>query len=114
MLLNALLVVGAVLLLAQVVMLWRFTHVVGTIRRYEARLGHVGDTMTLLTETLETGFRAMALEIERLASADAPRADSARQRDADGHRRAAWAQHPADRGRRAGVGGRSATPPPPV
>ncbi len=76
MLLNVLLIVGSTLLLAQVVMLWRFTHVVGTIRRYEARLGHVSDTMTLLTETTETGFRAMAVEIERLASAEAPRADA--------------------------------------
>lgn len=75
MLLNALLVVGSILVLAQIVMLWRFTHVVGTIHRFEARLGHVGDTMTLLTETTETGFRAMALEIERLASAESTRPD---------------------------------------
>jgi hypothetical protein len=73
MLLNSLLVAGSILLLAQIVMLWRFSHVMGTIRRYEERLGHLGDTMTLLTETTESGFRAMALEIERLATADAQR-----------------------------------------
>ena len=73
MLLNSLLVAGSILLLAQIVMLWRFSHVMGTIRRYEERLGHLGDTMTLLTETTEAGFRAMALEIERLATADAQR-----------------------------------------
>ena len=77
MLLNSLLVVGSILLLAQIVMLWRFTHVVGTIRRYEERLGHLGDTMTLLTETTETGFRAMALEIERLAASEAAKAPQA-------------------------------------
>lgn len=76
MLLNGLLIAGSVLLLAQILMLRRFTHVVGTIRRYEERLGHMGDTMTLLTETIETGFRAMAVEIERLAAAESPRADA--------------------------------------
>lgn len=73
MLLNSLLAAGSILLLAQIVMLWRLSHVTGTIRRYEERLGHLGDTMTLLTETTEAGFRAMALEIERLATADAQR-----------------------------------------
>lgn len=78
MLLNSLLAVGSILLLAQIIMLWRFTHVVGTIRRYEERLGHLGDTMTLLTETTETGFRAMALEIERLAASEAAKAPPVR------------------------------------
>ena len=53
MLLNSLLAAGSILLLAQIVMLWRLSHVTGTIRRYEERLGHLGDTMTLLTETTE-------------------------------------------------------------
>jgi len=73
MLLNSLLAAGSILLIVQIVMLWRFTHVTGTIRRHEARLGHLCDTMTLLTETTESGFRAVAMEIDRLATPAAPR-----------------------------------------
>jgi hypothetical protein len=39
------------------------------VARVEGRLGHLADAFALLTETSETGFRAVANEIERLSDA---------------------------------------------
>src|SRR5215469_9857786 len=60
-------VLGAVLIV-QCWILWRLLGAVGIVRRMEEKLAHFGDALTLLTETTEGGFRAVALELDRTAS----------------------------------------------
>lgn len=73
-------------LLVQLVWLWRLTRALARWRTVEERVTHFGDALALLTETADTGFRAMAGEVERLATAD-PRALSIKaRRIADGLR----------------------------
>jgi hypothetical protein len=52
--------------LVQAALLWRVFRVVGAVGRADERLAHFGGALALLTETTESGFRAMALEIGRL------------------------------------------------
>ena len=49
--------------LAQAVLLWRVSRAMAGWRRIEERVGQFGGALTLLTETTESGFRAMATEL---------------------------------------------------
>ena len=53
------------LVMAQGWLLWRLTRVLASAARVEERVGHFGDALSLLTETTESGFRAVADEIGR-------------------------------------------------
>src|SRR5262249_33526131 len=61
-------VVLGVMLIVQAWILWRLLGAVGIVKRMEEKLTHFGDALTLLTETTEGGFRAVALELDRAAS----------------------------------------------
>jgi hypothetical protein len=64
----SLMVVGTVLgalVLAQAWLLWRLTRVLASAARVEERVGHFADALSLLTETTESGFRAVAEELGR-------------------------------------------------
>ncbi|HEY8548657.1 MAG TPA: hypothetical protein VIL35_01765 [Vicinamibacterales bacterium] len=68
-------VVLAVLMLAQIVLLWRLARMVASTAQLETRIGHFADALSLLTETSEAGFRAVADELNRRqADPVAPRA----------------------------------------
>jgi hypothetical protein len=64
--------VGAacVVLLVQLVFLGKLVRALGRLRSLEERMAHFGDAMSLLTETADAGFRSVAGEVERLATAD--------------------------------------------
>jgi hypothetical protein len=47
--------------------LWRLLGAVGVVQRLDDKLSHFGDALTLLTETTEGGFRAVASELDRTA-----------------------------------------------
>jgi hypothetical protein len=49
--------------------LWRLLGAVGVVQRLDEKLSHFGDALTLLTETTEGGFRAVASEIDRTSQA---------------------------------------------
>lgn len=66
-------VVAAVGLL-QATLLWRLLRLGRDLRAYDERFGHLSDAVSLLTETTEASFRAVALEVERLAATGASRA----------------------------------------
>jgi hypothetical protein len=53
------------LVIAQAWLLWRLTRVLASAARVEERVGHFADALSLLTETTESGFRAMADELGR-------------------------------------------------
>ncbi len=53
--------------LIQAVLLARTIGGLRRLDRFETRLGHLADAMDLLTETTESGFRASATEIGRIA-----------------------------------------------
>lgn len=55
----------ALLVMAQGWLLWRLTRVLASAARVEERVGHFGDALSLLTETTESGFRAVAEELGR-------------------------------------------------
>jgi hypothetical protein len=55
----------SVVLLVQGWILWRLLGAVGIVPRMEEKLAHFGDALTLLTETTEGGFRAVASELDR-------------------------------------------------
>jgi hypothetical protein len=55
----------AALVLAQAWLLWRLTRVLASAARVEARVGHFADALSLLTETTEAGFKAVAEELDR-------------------------------------------------
>ena len=55
---------GAIFLL-QGWILWRLLGAVGVVQRMDEKLAHFGDALTLLTETAEGGFRAVASELDR-------------------------------------------------
>jgi hypothetical protein len=62
--------VGAALALAMIVqgwILWRLLGAVGVVQKLDEKLAHFGDALTLLTETAEGGFRAVAAELDRSA-----------------------------------------------
>jgi hypothetical protein len=55
----------AALVGAQVWLLWRLTRVLASASRVEEKVGHFADALSLLTETTESGFRAVADELGR-------------------------------------------------
>jgi hypothetical protein len=55
----------AVALIVQGWILWRLLGAVGVVQRMDEKLTHFGDALTLLTETAEGGFRAVASELDR-------------------------------------------------
>jgi hypothetical protein len=65
---STLIGVGAVLtvvVIAQSYLLWRLTRSLGGVQKLDEKLGHFGDAMSLLTETTEAGFKAVAAELDR-------------------------------------------------
>lgn len=54
-------------LIVQGWILWRLLGAVGVVQRLDDKLSHFGDALTLLTETTEGGFRAVASELDRAA-----------------------------------------------
>jgi hypothetical protein len=60
------------LLATQIWLLWRLLRMRGTATRLEEKLTHFGDALSLLTETSEAGFRAIADELTRRHAAEAP------------------------------------------
>jgi hypothetical protein len=65
----ALTMVGA----AQAVVLWVVSRRLNRLDQVEARLGHLTDALTLLAETAESGFRANAQEVARIADGMTPK-----------------------------------------
>jgi hypothetical protein len=55
----------ATVLIVQGWILWRLLGAVGVVQRMDEKLAHFGDALTLLTETAEGGFRAIASELDR-------------------------------------------------
>lgn len=64
----------AALGVVEAALLWRLLRVGRDLRAYDERSGHLSDAVSLLTETTEASFRAVALEVERLASTGPGRA----------------------------------------
>jgi hypothetical protein len=64
----------ALVSLVQAALLWRLVRLGRDLRAYDERSAHLSDALSLLTETTEASFRAVALEVERLASTGASRA----------------------------------------
>ena len=72
-------VVGCALLALSAVqawLLWRLSRMVAASARLEEKVGHLGDALSILTETSEAGFKAIADELTRREAAPvaAPRA----------------------------------------
>jgi hypothetical protein len=62
------LLVGATLTLLSAVqawLLWRLSRMVAASARLEEKVGHLGDALSILTETSEAGFKAIADELTR-------------------------------------------------
>jgi hypothetical protein len=69
--------VGAALTLLSAVQAWllfRLSRMVAASARLEEKVGHLGDALSILTETSEVGFKAIADELTRRAVAPAPAA----------------------------------------
>ena len=71
-------VLGAALTVLSAVqawLLWRLSRMVAATARLEDKVGHLGDALSILTETSEAGFKAIADELTRrsLPAATAPR-----------------------------------------
>jgi hypothetical protein len=71
-------VVGTALTLLSAVqawLLWRLSRMVAASVRLEEKVGHLGDALSILTETSEAGFKAIADELTRrtLPAAATPR-----------------------------------------
>jgi hypothetical protein len=55
--------------LIQLVVVWRLVALARTLAQQEARLRQYGEALALLTDTSESGFQAVARELERLGAA---------------------------------------------
>lgn len=62
--------------LVQGALLWRILRMLGAMERAEDRLSQFSGALALLTETTESGFRAMALELGRLGKTGASASSS--------------------------------------
>jgi hypothetical protein len=51
--------------LVETFLLWRVARSLGALDRFEDRLAHFSGALTLLTETTESGFRSLAIELAR-------------------------------------------------
>jgi hypothetical protein len=72
-------VLGAALTVLSAVqawLLWRLSRMVAASARLEEKVSHLGDALSILTETSEAGFKAIADELTRRAVASAPAARS--------------------------------------
>ena len=68
-------VVGVALILLSGVQAWllfRLSRMVAASARLEEKVGHLGDALSILTETSEAGFKAIADELTRRAVPTAP------------------------------------------
>ena len=68
-------VVGAALTLLSAVqawLLWRLSRMVAASARLEEKVGHLGDALSILTETSEAGFKAIADELTRPVRSKTP------------------------------------------
>jgi hypothetical protein len=63
-----------VLSAVQAWLLWRMSRMVAASARLEEKVGHLGDALSILTETSEAGFKAMADELTRRAVLSGPAA----------------------------------------
>jgi hypothetical protein len=54
---------------AQAWLLWRLSRTVASTARLEDKVGHLADALSMLTETSEAGFKAIADELTRRAAA---------------------------------------------
>ena len=59
------------MLLLQAVLAWRLVAAHRMLSRVQARLTHHGEALSLLTDTSENGFGAIARELDRLATPEA-------------------------------------------
>ena len=67
-------VVGAALTVLSAVQAWllfRLSRMVAASARLEEKVGHLGDALSILTETSEVGFKAIADELSRRSVAPA-------------------------------------------
>jgi len=64
--------------LVQTAMFWWAARALRSQPRLEAKVAHLADALSLLTETAESGFRATAGELERIAATGAPAARRSR------------------------------------
>jgi hypothetical protein len=74
---HVIVVVGVALTLLSAVqawLLWRLSRMVAASARLEEKVGHLGDALSILTETSEAGFKAIADELTRRGSAAGPAA----------------------------------------
>jgi hypothetical protein len=58
----------ATVLLVQAILAWRLMSTQRALERVSSRLTHHGEALSLLTDTSENGFGAIAREIERMAT----------------------------------------------
>ena len=68
---STLIGVGAVLtvvVIGQSYLLWRLTRSLGGVTKLDEKFGHFADALSLLTETTESGFKAVAAELDRSAT----------------------------------------------
>jgi hypothetical protein len=54
--------------IGQSYLLWRLTRSLGGVQKLDEKLGHFGDALSLLTETTESGFKAVAAELDRASA----------------------------------------------
>jgi hypothetical protein len=58
-------------LLVQLFLAWRLIVTTRALDRAQARMAHQGEALSLLTDTSENGFSAIARELDRLATPEA-------------------------------------------
>ena len=61
----------ASVLLVQLFLAWRLIVTTRALDRVQARMAHQGEALSLLTDTSENGFSAIARELDRLATPEA-------------------------------------------
>jgi hypothetical protein len=69
---------AAIVIAAQAWSAWRTRIVLARVARFEDRLAHVCDALSLLSETTEAGLKSVAGEVERLRGGDEPVSGSRR------------------------------------
>jgi hypothetical protein len=70
-----LLIAGFLLLAIQIVLAVALVRALRRLQPMEERVGHLGDAVTMLVETAESGFRATAAEVRRLVALQQPAGD---------------------------------------
>jgi hypothetical protein len=67
---------GTVLLVLQAALTWSLLRALGRLGPMADKVSQFADALSLLTETAETGFKATALELQRLGTRTERRADT--------------------------------------